>query len=108
MTRYPRQPLLCLQGSDKVQQAQRRLTTRWPLQTQRVINALTEHLQAAANPQQLAAITQMAGNCLIPAVLAQKSQISTDAFGTRQNDQIRRGNRLARANELQVDLRVQT
>ncbi|MNZ90685.1 hypothetical protein D3C78_1096540 [compost metagenome] len=106
-TRDPTQLLVRLQHGDEIEQAQAIAAAGRAFQPQRVFHPLAEHLQAATNTQHLAAVTQMPGDGLIPATGAQLRQIAAHALGTRQDDQVRRRNRIAWADELQVDLRVQ-
>ena len=73
----------------------------------RVVNLPAEHLQAATNTQNLAAVAQVAGDGDVPALLAQPREIGAHTLGARQDDQVARRYRLARPDEGQLHLRVQ-
>ncbi len=57
-------------------------------QPQGVGNALPQHLKAAADTDKLAAIAQMAGYALIPALLADKSQVGAHILAAGQQQEI--------------------
>ena len=69
----------------------------------RIIDALAQHLEAAANAHELAAIAQMTADRLRPALLFKPAQIVAGILAARQDDQIRRRDRLAGADHTQVD-----
>ncbi|CAB5603692.1 Uncharacterised protein [Pseudomonas aeruginosa] len=71
------------------------------------MQALAEHLQAAADPQQATAVAQVTEDRLVPATLAQRREVGAHALRAGQDDQVRRRQRLAGADEAQLDLGVQ-
>src|SRR3990167_2970754 len=74
-----------LQPGRETQQPRPRATARRAFQAMGVVDLGTEHLQPAADAQQLAAVTQVPGDGRRPALLAQKSQIAAYAFRAGQD-----------------------
>ena len=72
-----------------------------------VRDAPPQHLIAAANAQDMSAAPQMGGKVDVPTLSAQKGQIATGRFGSRQNDQPRiTRNGLPRAHHDKIDARL--
>src|SRR5690606_8202892 len=67
-----------------------------------------QHLISATNTQYLAAVTQMAGDGLLPAIGPQPSQVVPHIFATGENDQVRTNISAGIRRELQVHTRMQT
>ena len=89
-----------------VQPAQAVDTAGRAFQPERVVQCVAEHLQAAADANQLAAVTQMPADCCFPALRAQPRQIGLHGFRSGQNDQIAGGRRFVRADEAEIDFRM--
>ena len=66
----------------------------------------SEHLQAATNTDQFAAIAQMAAKRLFPAHFTQPLQIVAHGLGARQDDQVGRRHRIVRPDKGKIDLRM--
>ena len=101
------QLLVFLQRRTERQPAQACTGPGRPLEPERVMHLLAEHLQPAANPQHLAAVAQVPRHRRVPAIGTQVREVTAHAFRARQDNQVGGGNRLARADELQVHLRMQ-
>ena len=65
-------------------------------------------MQAAADADQLAAIAQMPSDRFFPAHAAQPVEIRLHGFGTAQHDQVTRWQRVMRADNRKIDLRMKT
>ena len=68
----------------------------------------SEHLEAAADADQLAAITQVAADGLFMALLAQPVQVGLHRLGAGQHEQVAGRNALPGTDPVEVDLRMQT
>ena len=101
------QLLFRLQHGGVVEQAETRTAARRAFQAVGIVDARAEHLKAAADAEDLAAVAQVAGDGGVPAVLAQARQVGAHALRAGQDDQVGRRYRLAGADELQIHLRVQ-
>src|SRR6185312_3664744 len=100
--------LMRLECGDEVEQSEPRRTAYLALDPVRVAQLAAEHLQAAANPDQFTAVTQMLTQIRFPAALAQRMEVALHALAAGQDDEICRWNRIAHPHEMQVDLRVRT
>ncbi len=68
---YVAQLLVRLKGRFQRQQAEASAAAGRAFQAERIVQALAEHLQAAADPQQATAVAQVTEDRLVPATLAQ-------------------------------------
>ena len=89
------------------QPAKPRAAARIAFQPVRILNPLTQHLEAPANTQHLATITQVFFDLFVPSLLAQECQVSAGCLTTREDDQIRRRPDLTHFHKTQLHLRVQ-
>ncbi len=71
------------------------------------MNRGAEHLQATADTQDTSTKSVMAQDAIEPALVAQKLQIGTGRLGAGQDHQVRRRQRVARADELEIDVGLQ-
>jgi hypothetical protein len=78
------------------------------LESQGVGDPFAEHLQAAADSDQLAAIAQMTLEVVRPPPLAKPREIGTHCLRTRQNDQIGAGKACGLLCVTKIDLRVRS
>lgn len=72
------------------------------------MNRPPQHLVAAAQANEFAAVAQMAGDGLIPALSAQPVKVGTHRLGTGQDDQIGGRQGFAGADPAEIDFRMQT
>ena len=68
----------------------------------------SQHLKAAAQADELAAVAQVARNRLVPPVRAQPGEVGAHVLAAGQDDEIGGGNGFIRADKAQRHLRVQT
>ena len=82
----PSQLLFRFQRRLKIQQSQSRTAAQSAFQPCWIVDPAPQHLKAAANADQLAAVAQVAMDSCIPALFAQPLQIAASAFTARQDD----------------------
>ena len=71
------------------------------------MDLVAEHLETAADADDLAAVTQMPADRRLPALLAQPGEVGAHALRAWQDDEIGRREIPAGADEVQFDLGVQ-
>ena len=108
MTTHIPKLLFAFQRRFGIQKTQAGCRAAPAFETERIVNRPPQHLVAATQADEFAAVAQMAGDGLIPALSAQPVEVGTHRLGTGQDDQIGGRQGFAGADPAEIDFGVQT
>ncbi|EXI92521.1 MAG: hypothetical protein AW12_00504 [Candidatus Accumulibacter sp. BA-94] len=89
-----------------VQPAKPRSAAGGPLESKRVVQLAAEHLQAATDADEFAAVAQVPANRLFPALGAQPGEVGLHRLRSGQDDQLAGRRPVVGPDEAEIDLRV--